>query len=258
VFSVISVVLFGFATEHEDFFLLSQLVALFFSILLIFGNSLKMNFMGLRNFLTEAWRAKYLIFPYVMEGLIHGLASNAIFLAVAWSFDPEVAALYFFADKVFQALSQVIIESERPIYLQRYLSLSSAAVADEVFGRIELRILKLGTLGLVISLGSVPYIAVINSWPQGLYVGILFNLFLLWFLKLYLLKYTSFAIVFKLPWYILLQSILQLFAVVFAFLLLTGGHSVTPTLFLIVLIQFTLQAFLVVFLKTKVRRQRQP
>jgi hypothetical protein len=254
VLSLISVVFFGLATEDGEYFLLSQLIALLVTFLAIFSSSLKIEIIGLRGLVGEIWGAKNVIFPYVIDGFIHGLASNAIFLAVAWTSSPEVAALYFFADKVFQALSQVLIESERPIYLQRYLSLSSADVAVELFKRIDFRIIKLGALGFLISLTSIPYIAVINSWPQGLYLGILCNLFLLWFLKFYLIRYVSFAIVFKLPWYVLCQSLLNLFTVTFAFSLQIKGNSVVPTLVLIVLTQYLAQIFLVLILKRFIGR----
>ncbi len=247
--SVVFVTIFGIGTEHDEFFLLSQALALSVTFLAVFSRTLRFPYTSLRALVEQVQDEKRVISSYVLEGLIHGLASNAIFLAIAWTCDPEIAALYFFADKVFQALSQVLIESERPIHIQRYLDLNSIEVASDQFKQIDFRVIKLGVLGLVISFTSVPYIAVINSWPQGLYIGIYSYLFLLWFLRFYLMKYTAFSIVFKMPWYVLSQSFLQLFSVVLVFSLKLGGDSVVTTLGLIFLIQLLTQTLLIILLK---------
>jgi len=154
---------------------------------------------------------------YITEGLVFAISNNIVFLAVAFIYAPEISALFFLIDKLFQALSQILTESERPAYLYKYSKQSDTKTEIKSISFFDMRIFRLSGFGLLLVFLSLPYVKILTSMNFEYIFFLILTMYLLWFLKFMLMPFSAYSIARNMPRYLLLQSTIQLASVLTAF-----------------------------------------
>jgi hypothetical protein len=257
VLSGVSVVSFGLISNKIEYFLFSQLISMTLTFFFVLNKEYRFKILGLKTFTSGMRRDIKQKVSFMSEAFTHNVSSNIIFLLVASTSPSDVTALYFFADKILQSLSQIITESERPFFITRFVK-TKAENSPLVFsGILEFKLIKHVVLGFIAFTLSIPYVALIGKWSISEYIWICYSLLVLWTLRLLLMPFTSFAIVYRLAWYVLCQSLVQLGVIIFVFSNIFNFDSLVSRLLLVIFFQYSAQLLLLYLLRKSSARLRE-